>query len=137
MKFTKPTIVTLAVIASVSITGIAAAYSDIQIIPTTRPSNVEQVKRPEPAPVRSEVVSETPNSDTGSDDRPTTDTQKTATPLVNSETNTNNEVSNEPAPEVEFDPTPEPLPAPATNTSNVSNENNVLGNNSTGNISNN
>ncbi len=134
MKYSKRTILTAAVIATVSVTGVAAAYSDIRVIPSNKPP----VARPIAPPVV-EPVPETSNSDTPEATSTTTDTE-TTTPFIDEpkQTPANNEVvPNEPAPAVEYDPTPEPLPAPDTNITNVENPNNVLGNNTPGNVSHN
>lgn len=137
MKYSKRTIVSAAIVASLAVTGVAAAYSDIQIIPAGPPhakpqwldtSKVNQ-------PVVNPTIEETPVSDTA--DNTSTET----TPLSDTPKQTDNEVTpNEPAPAeapAVHEPTPEELPKPDTNITNVENTNSGLGNNSTGTVSHN
>lgn len=137
MKYSKRTIITAAIVASLAVTGVAAAYSDIQIVPAgpphAKPLWLDTSKvAPEPAatPTSTEAPASTP-----------TDTSVTS-PLPDTTTQTPAEVTpNEPAPQtpavVENDPTPEPLPAPATPIANVENTNTGVGSDTAGTVSHN
>lgn len=138
MKYSKRTIISAALVASLAVTGVAAAYSDIQIVPAQRPA--DYTKRTFVAPENHESNSEssTPPNSANSDNL----TADENSPLTDTPKQTNNEVTpNEPAPEapavVEYDPTPEPLPAPDTNITNVQNTNSGVGNDTAGTVSHN
>jgi hypothetical protein len=132
MKYSKRTILMAALATTLTVGGVAAAYSDIQLVPAPA-----KVQAPEHwKPVVQPTIEETPVSDTADN------TSTEPTPLTDTPKQTNNEVTpNEPAIQVpavvEYDPTPEPLPAPDTNITNVANPNSVLGNDTAGTVSNN
>lgn len=137
MKITRPIVLAIAAVAVLTGTGVAAAMSDVQIIPAG-PRVIRQFTKP---PVSEEPTTET-TAETSSSATPENDTDNVSSPVINTQKQTiESEVTqNEtpaPTPEVEYDPTPEPLPAPDTNITNVENTNNVLGNNTPGNVSHN
>lgn len=136
MKITKPVVLAIATVAVLTGTGVAAAYSDIQLIPAG-PRAVHTWAEPTATEPTTEPVSENKNSDTSSSASPENDTPAVSSPAPQTNTPNETEAINEPAPAVEEDPTPEPLPAPDTNITHVENPNTVLGNNTAGNVSHN
>jgi len=140
MKITKPIVIGIAIVAVLTGTGVAAAYSDVQLIPAGPRETRQWAEPPVKEEPAIEAVSETENSDTSFTASPENDTPLVSSPIINDtpkQTQVSEETPNEPAPEVEADPTPEPLPEPDTNITNVENTNNVLGNDTAGNVSHN
>jgi cytoskeletal protein RodZ len=136
MKKSKTILIAIATVAVLTGTGVAAAYSDIRIIPAG-PRAVHNWAEPAKEEPASEPVSEAENSDTSFTASPENDSPVVSSPNIQTQTPASEETSNEPAPEVEADPTPEPLPAPDTSPIYVENPNNVLGNDTAGNVSHN
>ena len=136
MKYSKRTIILAATVATLTVGGVAAAYSDIQIVPAKPTVKSQPSYTPPAEPVVNPTIEETPVSNTA--DNSSTET----TPLSDAPKQTSNEVTpNEPALEapavVEYDPTPEPLPAPDTNITNVQNTNSGVGSDTAGTVSHN
>lgn len=127
MKYSKRTIIAAAVVTTLTITGVAAAYSDVQFIPGKEPVKIKWAEpTPEPEPVVNPTIEETPVSDIPDN----TSNPENQTPASAPPTQTNNEtvVPNEtpaPNPPAEIDLTPEPLPAPEVCQTCVSNPNAV------------
>lgn len=138
MKITKHIAIGIAVVAVLTGTGVAAAYSDVQVIPAGPRVTRDWAEPPVKEEPAIEAVSEPENSDTSLTASPENDTPVVSSPIINDtpkQTQVSEETQNEPAPEA--DPTPEPLPEPDTNITNVENTNNVLGNDTAGNVSHN
>lgn len=135
MKFSKPTLLTVAIVSSLTVGGVAAAMSDVQLIPGNPAQHIERPQPPKEEPVVNPTIEETPVSDTADD---TSNSDNVSSPETPTQTPVNEVTPNEPTPEaVEYDPTPEPLPAPDTNNTHVSNPNTSLGNDTAGTVSHN
>lgn len=123
MKLLKRTIIIGATVTALAITGVAAAQSDLRIIPIQKAPVSTNTEAPAAEPTNPPLNSDTTSADTPviseADSTPLTTPIQTSTETPKNDT----PAPTPPAPTEEVDLTPEPLPAPAVCLTCVENTN--------------